>query len=71
MTVLREHGLEIRYYPGRIELWGEVAPIHVEADRILLRFRYSTTPYKIIEDGDDHMVLVPVQSYGVSQGASD
>ncbi|MFQ5470428.1 MAG: hypothetical protein ACE5EH_08990 [Gammaproteobacteria bacterium] len=45
------------YLPGRIELKGDTRTIHIEAYRILKRFLYSATPYQIIEDRDDRVVL--------------
>ncbi len=58
MTVSRATNMEIRYYPGKIELVGESEPIQAEAQKILLRFAYSATPYRVVEHHDDHIVLV-------------
>lgn len=57
MTSTRKEGLEVRYHPDRIELAGDTALIHAEADRILTCFRFSAHPYRIERDGEHMLVL--------------
>ena len=57
MTLQRGFNMEVRYYPDRIELAGDTASIHAEADRILVCFRFSAHPYCIDQDSDNLVVL--------------
>ncbi len=57
MTLQISPNVEIRYYPDRIELVGDTASIHAEADRILSCFRFSAHPYCIDQDTDNLVVL--------------
>lgn len=57
MTLQKGLNMEVRYYPGRVELSGDTAAIHAEADRILVCFRFSANPYQLEQD-DDHLVVL-------------
>ncbi|WP_435100908.1 hypothetical protein [Arhodomonas sp. AD133] len=49
----------VHYRNGRIVLTGERPDLQLEAERILLRFRFSACPYTPRHVDDRHIVLVP------------
>jgi hypothetical protein len=57
MTAQRGSKIEVHYFPDRIELCGDSASIHQEANRILVCFRSSAHPYLIEEQGENRIVL--------------
>lgn len=64
MTLRSGSNMEVRYYPDRIELSGDTASIHAEADRILACFRFSSHPYCIDRDDDNLVVLRETETVG-------
>ncbi len=63
MVTRKTTEMEVRYYPDRIELWGENGSIHVEANQILMRFSSSGNPYRVAEDASDHIILKLVNGH--------
>lgn len=57
----RDHAIRtcVRYRHGYIVLTGEWPDLQFEAERILLRFRFSARPYTTRHADDHHIVLVP------------
>ncbi|WP_435100906.1 hypothetical protein [Arhodomonas sp. AD133] len=49
----------VRYRDGYIVLTGEWPALQLEAERILLRFRYSARPYYRRRVSEHHVVLAP------------
>jgi hypothetical protein len=50
---------EVHYYPDQIVLKGAEKDVHLEANKILLRFACSARPFRVVEDQGDQMVLAP------------
>lgn len=61
MTLQKRLSMKVHYYPDRIELSGDAAAIHTEADRILVCFRFSAHPYQLDVDSDRLVVLRSTQ----------
>ena len=58
MVTTKGNNCVVRYLDNMIVLDGDRAAIHAEADSIVRRFSASAKQYQVIEDTDEHIVLM-------------